>query len=470
MSDRARIAITCLVMAAFAFLVRGLYLADGMALLYTPEQDGTRMARRYDDTALSILRGDGILFPREPDPAQTGLLSRPPGYPMFLAAVYVGFGRSFPVVALVQNLLTAAAVALVFTFAFRLAGFGAGCLAGFLAAVSPHIAATSNLILADAIAPLPLLLAFLVALPLAERQRSREIPRLVAMGILIGFGVWLRPNVLVLGPFAAIFIFFLLGRTRRAAGLAGLMAFVSLLVVSPITLRNGIVFGEFVPVSINGGITLWQGVADAGGREYGARMWDKQVMAEEAERYGRPDYLIWWAQPDGIARDRDRYRRAMDVIRARPLWYAKAMAGRMMSMLLFTDGPDPLRREGEVLEEPAGGRVPLPEAVGLDVRIDEKAFAHRMDAASILRTPLRLVHRLWGFVPLLVWTGVALLVRQCPQIVIFCLIVPSYYLIFESPFLYEWRVAVPMQYFLLPFAAVPLARAWEFASRKFSKS
>ena len=32
-----------------------------------------------------------------------------------------------------------------------------------------------------------------------------------------------------------------------------------------------------------------------------------------------------------------------------------------------------------------------------------------------------------------------------------------YYLVFESPFLYEWRVAVPMQYFLLPFAARTMA-------------
>ena len=69
-----------------ALLVRGLYLADGLALLHTPEQDGSRMARRYDDTAMAILRGDGILFPRVWDPARTGLASRPPGYALFLAS------------------------------------------------------------------------------------------------------------------------------------------------------------------------------------------------------------------------------------------------------------------------------------------------------------------------------------------------------------------------------------------------
>jgi hypothetical protein len=280
-----------------------------------------------------------------------------------------------------------------------------------------------------------------------------QIVRLVLMGVLIGAGVWIRPNVVLLGPFAAFFLFFLLGRNRRALLLSGLVALTSLLVVSPITLRNWLVFGEFVPVSINGGITLWQGVADAGGREYGARVWDKQVMAEEAERYGRPDYLLWWAEPDGISRDRDRYRRATEVIKARPFWYARAMLRRMGMMLLFTDGPKDLLPAGASVKPAEGERVPLRAAPGLDAAIDEAAFADRAGAASFLRGPLRLIHRAWFVVPILAWIGLFLSVRDTPRATLLWLIVPLYYLVFESPFLYEWRVAVPMQYFLLPFAA-----------------
>ena len=440
---------------ALALLVRGLYLADGVALLYTPDQDGTRMARRYDDTALSILAGEGILFPKVPDPARTGLASRPPGYGLFLASVYATLGRSFPIVAAVQDVLTSIAVLLVMVFAHRLFGLPAGVFAGLLVAVSPHVAATSNLVLADAIASIPLLLAFLAALPVVRGAGSprSQIVRLVLMGGLIGAGVWIRPNVVLLGPFAAFFLFFLLGRNRRALLLSSLVALISLLVVSPITLRNWLVFGEFVPVSINGGITLWQGVADAGGREYGARVWDKQVMAEEAERYGRPDYLLWWAEPDGIIRDRDRYRRATEVIKARPFWYAQAMLRRMGMMLLFTDGPKDLLPAGTVVKGAENERVPLRAAPGLDASIDEAAFAERAGAASFLRGPLRLVHRAWFVVPLLAWIGIILSMRDAPRETLLWLIVPLYYLVFESPFLYEWRVAVPMQYFLLPFAA-----------------
>ena len=152
MTSRARAVAAGALVFVLAVLVRGLYLADGVALLYTAEQDGTRMSRRYDDTALAILEGEGILFPRVPDPARTGLISRPPGYGLFLAAIYSTFGRSFPIVAAVQDVLTSFAALLVSFFAWRRFGFLAGILTGILIAISPHIAATSNLILADAIA------------------------------------------------------------------------------------------------------------------------------------------------------------------------------------------------------------------------------------------------------------------------------------------------------------------------------
>jgi hypothetical protein len=459
MSQHRRALGASLLVVVVALLVRGLYLADGLALLYTEEQDGTRMSRRYDDTALAILRGDGILFPRVFDKAQTGLASRPPGYGMFLASVYALIGRSFPVAAAVQDVLTSLAALTVFAFGHRLHGLLAGFLGGLLVAISPHIAATSNLILADAIASIPLLVGFLLALPVVQgtTRRRDEFLRFAAMGACIGLGVWLRPNILLLGPFAALFLFFLLGRTRRALFGSSLMALISLLVVAPITLRNWMVFGEFVPVSINGGITLWQGVADAGGREYGARMWDKQVIAEEAERYHRPDYLRWWAEPDGIERDRDRYRRATEVIKARPLWYARAMARRMGMMLMFTDGPAELLPQGGVNDAAAAEKVPLAPMPGLDVHVDEAAFARKAGFASFLRAPVRAAHLIWFALPVLVWIGVWLSLREAPKATILWLIVPLYYLIFESPFLYEWRVAVPMQYFLLPFAGRTIA-------------
>src|SRR5262245_7733895 len=180
--------------------------------MYSHQQEGTRMAGRYDEAAVAILGGDGILFPAHPDPADTGRLARPPGYALFLAAVYAALGRSFFVVQLVQNLLGAAAPVLVLLIGERLVGWRAGLIAGWLSALSSHLAYTTNLILADALCPLPLLLGLLWLVPRegapAESPR-RTLLRLTAAGAIMGVGVWLRPNVLLLGPFAAGFVLLL---------------------------------------------------------------------------------------------------------------------------------------------------------------------------------------------------------------------------------------------------------------------
>src|SRR4051812_8432837 len=70
-----------------ALAVRSLYAVDMAPLMYTPQQPGTRMISRYHDAALDILKGEGVLYPRHPDPARTGLLARPPGYSLYLVAV-----------------------------------------------------------------------------------------------------------------------------------------------------------------------------------------------------------------------------------------------------------------------------------------------------------------------------------------------------------------------------------------------
>ena len=152
---------------------------------------------------------------------------------------------------------------------------------------------------------------------------------------------------MLLPPLLAVLVVVVARDRRRALGHAAALLAASFLVVAPITLRNYVVFGEWVPVSINGGLTLWQGVADAGGEAVGAFRRDKLVMDEEAVRYGNPRYREWWAEPDGIFRDRERYRRAREVIRAHPLLYARVVAGRALEMLSYHTAAGPPTLGGE---------------------------------------------------------------------------------------------------------------------------
>ncbi len=441
-----------------AFLVRSLYAVDQAPEMYSPEQTGTRMAQRYDDTAVSILAGDGILWPRVRDERRTGLIARPPGYALYLAAVYETLGRSFLAAQLVQNLLTSIACVLLVLVTAPLASWPIGVTGGVLAALSPQLGYTSALVLPDALSALPLLLALLL-LAHAHPDRSSAWWTSAVAGALVGAGVWLRPNVVLLPPFLSLVILAVSRDRRRGLVHAVALSLAAVLIVFPITIRNYVVFGAFVPVSTNGGLTLWQGVADAGGRELGARRHDTLVAEEEALRYGRPDYVDWWAEPDGIWRDNDRYRRAVEVARANKLRYARVMLGRMGEMLNYASGEAP-----HVLSEahpapsfeggmrPRQGAPPTPR--------DERAFL----APGRLAAPLRplvvwLQPVLCAVLPALVAVGVVVLAWRDWRRTLLLLSVSIYYLLSESPFIYEWRVVAPMHYGLLAVAAAALVLA-----------
>lgn len=431
---------------ALAFLVRSLYAVDQAPDMYTPEQTGTRMAQRYDSAALGILAGEGILWPRVRDTERTGLLARPPGYALYLALVYATLGHSFFAAQLVQNLLTSLACVLLVLAATRLASWPAAVVAGGIAALSPALGYVSALVLPDALSALPLMIALLL-LARTHPGGTGSVWTSALAGALVGAGVWLRPNVVLLPPFLSLVILLVARDRRRGLLHAVALSLAAVAVVIPITIRNYVVFGAFVPVSINGGLTLWQGVADAGGREVGAKRHDTLVAEEEAVRYANPRYRDWWAEPDGILRDNDRYGRAMEVIRANPGRFARVMLGRMGEMLKYAAAEAPT-----VLGAPPA-------------LADASRFLAPGRAAAPVRAPLGGLQSVLSYLLLpLVVLGAAWLAWQDWRRTSLLLAISAYYLLSESPFIYEWRVVAPMHYGLFaaagaaPVAAVAYAR------------
>ena len=454
-SVRARL-VAGVTIFVLALAVRSLYAVDLAAVMYTRVQPGTRMAWRYDEAAVGILAGEGVLWPREPDPARTGLLARPPGYPAFLALVYRELGRSFFAAQLAQNVLTSLACLLAAMAAARLVSFRVGTGGGIIAALSPHLAFSSNFLLPDALSALPLMAAMVLLARAHPDARARCWTSALA-GALVGLGAWLRPNVMMLAPFLGVLILGAARDRRRALGHAAALVAGALLLIAPITLRNHAVFHEWVPVSINGGLTLWQGVADAGGEAEGARRRDKLVMDEEAERYANPRYREWWAEPDGIFRDRERYRRARAVIRAHPLAYARVVALRAMAMLSYTTpGPPTLSADAAAF---LAARAEDDDAA--DARVHDLARRpadDRLLEAGRMAAPVRPVIGAVqvALVPVLTplaLLGAAALFALSWRAALLLLALPLYYLATESFFLYEWRVAVPMHYALFACAA-----------------
>ena len=455
--------------AGIAFTVRSLYAVDQAPVMYSPEQTGTRMAQRYDDSAVAILKGDGILWPRVRDPQRTGLAARPPGYALYLVAVYEAIGRSFFAAQLVQNLLTSLCCVLIALVAARLVSFPVGLGAGLIAAFSPQLGYVSALVLPDALSALPLLLAHLI-LVRAHPDGSAGWWASAAAGVLVGVGVWLRPNVVLLPPFLSLAVLLVSRDRKRGLVHAVALSLAAVLVVIPITIRNWVVFGAFVPVSTNGGLTLWQGVADAGGREVGARRHDTLVAEEEAVRYDKPIYRDWWAEPDGIWRDHDRYRRALEVIHANKLRYARLMLWRMGEMLNYDSGEAPTVM-AEAPPEPSFERN-ISSRPGVPATpTDEGRFL----APGRLAAPLRpLVAALQPvlcavLLPLAVAGTAALLWRDWRRTLLL-LVVSLYYLWSESPFIYEWRVVTPMHYGVFATAAAAVVLAFDLARRALRRA
>lgn len=421
-----------LAVGLLAFVTLLLYAADLAPDLYTARQPGIRMARRYAAAARAILAGDGVLYPRTwPAPSETGLLSRPPGYPAFMAGVYALVGRGFARVQLAQAFFAALLPGAVLWLGARVVGLRAGLAAGLLAALSPMLGYHSVTVTPDGLATL---LAVLT-LPFLWRERRRLGRGLVAVGALAGLATWLRPNFLLLAPLLIALLPLAVGRPARSWRRGLVAVGVAVALILPITIRNARIFGAFVPVSINGGLVLWEGIADAGGTRFGARGRDLEVAREEARRYGEPDWARWWASPDGIERDRERVRRSLEVISAHPVWYAGAVTRRALRIL------DLERAEAPLVESPArAGRSALSKGDGAGAAALVAPFRGKVRLLQEIATAPALPLRILGLVVL-----AALSCRRT----LFLLLLPLCILAMQAPVHFEARYALPL-YALYP--------------------
>lgn len=452
-----------LILFLLSFSIKAVQAVDLSPVMYTRHQPGFGMSAEYDRDASSIVEGAGILKPRDWDPGDTSLLARDPGYSIFLSVVYSRTATSYFYVQLIQNAINSVSPVLIFLIGGLLITWRVGFVGGILAAVSHHLSYYSNLVLPDSLSALPVLLAVYV---LVRAKRSRH-PTLVAYGLaglLLGLGAWLRPNLLLMGPILAIVLTLASSRRLQEMRRACLVAILPLLVVAPITIRNYLIFHQFVPISENMGIVLWEGIGDAGGGEFGALTEDRAVANEESVMYGNPRYAEAWSSPDGISRDRDRIKRSLAVIIRHPIWFGGAMAGRMRKMVSYVaeadliQGSPPDDSGGQL--EPAAEDTDKPEKAA---RRRESALRQEIargralafgEAISRVRPAARSLQRIAKETsePLAL-LGLALVLIFAPRRSLMLLGVPLYYLVVQSTMHLEFRYTLPMHYFLFLFAA-----------------
>jgi len=220
-----------------ALTLRVLYILQGHAVppLDTPD---------YDGIARNLLQGRGFIV--------RGLQAwRPPLYPAFLAGIYGLFGYHHLPVKLLQALIGAWMVPVLYWMGREIEGEGIGKIGATLVALYGPLISKANEVMTETV--FTFLLA-VMGLLLIRGMRRGGYRNEVGGGIVLGLAVLTRP--VLLGFIFVLPILGLLWRRVRMVKKMGIASCCALVVVLPWTVRNYMVFRAFVPVSTMGGFVF----------------------------------------------------------------------------------------------------------------------------------------------------------------------------------------------------------------------
>ncbi len=201
----------------------------------------------YDRLARNLVAGRGY--------AEDGVPTayRPVGYPAAIAYFYLFFGpRYFPII-IFQSILGAATALFLTLLAREFVTDAPARVAGAVIALCPsQVAYAARLFPA-------VLLVFLVVAAAFVFVKARGLWGALGAGLLTAAATLVAPVLMVLPAAAFACDLFRGAGLKRALARGAVVAGVAALAVAPWTYRNWRVFRAFVPVSTNGGLSLWVG-------------------------------------------------------------------------------------------------------------------------------------------------------------------------------------------------------------------
>jgi 4-amino-4-deoxy-L-arabinose transferase-like glycosyltransferase len=201
----------------------------------------------YRQAATSLAHGQGYT------PFHLPTAQWPPGWPFVLSLLYRVTGSSDYAGQLLNAVLGAATVAMLYVLVRRLFGARAGLVAAAAWSLLPGALLWTDILVAETFYTFALV-AFFLLLHLLPRRTWAAAVLGVAVGLLTlsrGEGLLLLP-VAVLGLWVA-------GQWRRNLGRSAIVVLAFVAVLAPWTIRNFRVMDAFVPVSTNASLTLWVG-------------------------------------------------------------------------------------------------------------------------------------------------------------------------------------------------------------------
>lgn len=255
--------------------LRTLYVALALCLvvrvgfaIYSSDADIPREARANVRIGQCFADGRGFAIDQsfgDSDPTAGFHLTayRNPIYPTFLGVVFLTLGEEPIAVGVVQSLADTLTCFLLFLFTLRMLGRPkAALLAAIMYAAYPPAIMAVALPMPETLATLVTLLASYTLM----RAFGEEPKAFVLPGVLMGLLILLRP-AMILFPLAVV-LMMLNARRRVADWLKKAIVYgcAAIVIVSPWTIRNFLVFHTFIPVAAQAGNALWGGTGPADGK------------------------------------------------------------------------------------------------------------------------------------------------------------------------------------------------------------
>jgi len=241
-----------------AVVLRVLYLSE---ISKSPEFSCPQVdAGFHDYWARSLVTGNWAVAAEYDDPQiRTTPYLRPPGYPYFLAMIYLFTNSSYTAARIVQMFLGVVNCFLAFVVARKLYGRIVGLISAAIMAFYWIFIYFEGELHAPALL-ICLLLSLVYVLSLwLEKPVFRYS---LASGLLLGLAVLIRPNVLFLLAVAVGWVFWIVRRQyrfRRFYITASGLVLGTVLIIAPVTIRNYLVAKDFVLISANAGMNLYIG-------------------------------------------------------------------------------------------------------------------------------------------------------------------------------------------------------------------
>lgn len=210
----------------------------------------------YDGLATNLIHN--FTFSKAHEPPYEASVFRTPGYPLFVAAVYLLTGGSFLGLRIAQYGLLAATAVLLYKLGVKFVNRSAALIGAVLCATYPPFVFEAAYHLTETLSTF-LAVLFVWLLGRTPPLSNITSKRALAIGLVGGAGSLVRPSfgLLIAVPLAVLLWSFLKNPRRSLVLSASLVTFGYLVCVGPWAIRNAVLSHAFSPLGAAGGMSLF---------------------------------------------------------------------------------------------------------------------------------------------------------------------------------------------------------------------